>query len=81
MPEIWISEEVENYFAASPIGPLLELCEVAQDDDHPISHSLKEALARIPDDVVAADNIIEWLYYRTVRLSRIWVMNLILLEV
>lgn len=53
-PEIWISEEVENYFAASPFGPLLEVSEVASDDDHPVSYSLRESLTLVPGEVIEA---------------------------
>ncbi len=53
MPEIWIAEKVESYFAASPIGPLLELSHVASEDDHPVSHDLRESLALVPDEVFA----------------------------
>jgi hypothetical protein len=52
MTQIWIAEEVEKYFAASPIGPLLELSHVARDDDHHISRAVKESLAQIPSEMV-----------------------------
>lgn len=50
----WIAQEVEDYFAASPIGPFLELSHVADDTDHPVSGPLRDALAAVPEDALTA---------------------------
>ncbi|MHB9112952.1 MAG: hypothetical protein ACYC4D_10090 [Thermoleophilia bacterium] len=49
----WIAQEVEDYFAASPIG-LLELTRVANATDHPVSGPLRDALATVPEDALTA---------------------------
>ncbi len=54
MPERWIPEEVETYFGASPIGPLLEVGRVDADDSHPTSSALREVFARVPKVAIVA---------------------------
>lgn len=53
MPKIWIDENVESYFAASPIGPLLELGHVARQKDHPLYNGIKKSFELVPSDVLA----------------------------
>ena len=53
MYEIWIDEEVESYFAASPIGPLLEVGRVAREEDHPLFYGIKKSFELVPSDVLA----------------------------
>lgn len=50
--QTWISEEVVSYFAASPIGPLLEVSRVANSTDHSLSDQLNEALSAVPESLV-----------------------------
>jgi len=58
----WIAEEVVSYFAASPIGPQFEVSRVAQEQDHPVSRALREAIALAPECSVAS--VLEGDYFR-----------------
>ena len=51
--EIWIDEEVESYFAASPIGPVLELGRVAREEDHPLFYGIRKSFELVQSDVLA----------------------------
>lgn len=53
MSEIWIDEKVESYFAASPIGPLLEVGRVAHKEDHPLFDGINKAFELILSDVLS----------------------------
>ena len=52
MYEIWIDKEVESYFAASPIGPLLGVGRVAHKEDHPLFDGIKKSFELVPSDVL-----------------------------
>lgn len=54
MTEMWIAEDVENYFAASPIGPLLEVGHVAHAYDHPISQAIRKSFELVPEEVLSS---------------------------
>jgi len=51
--KIWIGEDVESYFAASPIGPLLELGSVARNKDHPLFYEIKKTFDLVQSDILA----------------------------
>lgn len=75
MYEIWIDEEVESYFEASPIGPLLEVGRVAHKEDHPIFDGIKKSFELIPSDVltpVFADEKFRGLYGNVDHVEKEW---------
>lgn len=54
MQEDWIAEEVEQYFAASPIGPMLEVSHVARNKNHPLSQILRKTFAFVPEKALTS---------------------------
>jgi len=75
MSGIWIAEEVESYFAASPIGPLLEVGNVARKNDNPISQILRESFELVPDEMleqVLVDDKFRGLYGNVDQAAQEW---------
>jgi len=73
--EIWIDEDVESYFAASPIGPLLELGRVARAENHPLFYGIKKSFDLIQNDLltqVFADGNFNGLYGKASQEEKEW---------
>ena len=51
--EVWIPTQVEEFFAASPNGPLLEVGPVSRNHDSPVSASLRNAIDRVPSAAIS----------------------------
>jgi hypothetical protein len=50
---LWIPEDVEDYFARSPIGTMTDVGNVERDSSHPLSARLSEVFSRVPDGILA----------------------------
>lgn len=75
MNEIWIDENVESFFAASPIGPLLEVGQVAREEDHHLFKAINKSFDLVPIDVLAqvfADDNFAGLYGHLSQTEKEW---------
>ena len=73
--EIWIDEDVETYFAASPIGPLLELGRIAREENHPLFYGIKRTFDHIQSDLlekIFADKNFNGLYGNVSQEEKEW---------
>jgi hypothetical protein len=83
LSKIWISSNVEDYFASSSIGTQLEVNRVACDDDHPIAQDLQKTLALVPKEAVTLafkDNMFCFLHEHESqveqdRSARLWIIS------
>ena len=73
--KIWIDEDVESYFAASPIGPLLGLGRVAREENHPLFSGIKRTFDLVQSDLLAqvfADENFNGLYSKVSQEEKEW---------
>lgn len=75
MSKIWIDNNVESYFAASPIGPLLEVGRVAHQEDHPLYDGINKSFELVSNGVLSqilADKEFRSLYGNVDKAKRDW---------
>ena len=75
MSEIWIDKDAENYFAASPLGPLLEVGRVAHQKEHPHYDGINKSFELVTNGVlteILADKNFSGLYGHVDQAEKEW---------